>query len=203
MRPCEDCRLCCKVFPLPVLDKLAGAWCRHIGAVGCAIHGPQTPEICRQYDCYWREHDDLPASWRPDRIGIVVSEAGNVTISHHVLPVVHSSRGSFRGKPGQRGPGVARLLRLARLRRDGHSRFGGAVEFDPARWPGIASEEIEAALRYELSQDAEELKRLGAVGDEYRPLSREEAEAVCREERALVRCGQLKSTRLHPRRSLP
>ncbi|MGO9112461.1 MAG: hypothetical protein ACLP9L_24790 [Thermoguttaceae bacterium] len=46
-------------------------------------------------------------------------------------------------------------------------------------------EDIEAALRYELSQDAEELKRLGAVGDDYRPLSRVEAEAACRKAREL------------------
>ena len=59
------------------------------------------------------------------------------------------------------------------------------IEFDRARWPGISADDIEAALRYELSQDAEELKRLGAVGDEYRPLSRDEAEAACRAERKM------------------
>jgi hypothetical protein len=57
------------------------------------------------------------------------------------------------------------------------------VEFDRGRWPGVSAEDIEAALRYELSQDAEELRQLGAVGDDYRPLSRDEAEAACREER--------------------
>ena len=88
MRPCDDCRLCCKVFPVPALDKPAGAWCRHAAAGGCANHGPQKPEICRQYDCYWREHEALCESWRPDRIGIVVTEAGSVAAGDCLLPVV-------------------------------------------------------------------------------------------------------------------
>ena len=57
------------------------------------------------------------------------------------------------------------------------------IEFDRTRYPDISADDIEAALRYELSQDAEELKRLGVVGDDYRRLSRDEAEAACREER--------------------
>ena len=59
------------------------------------------------------------------------------------------------------------------------------IEFDRARWPGISAAEIEAACATRW-QDAEELKRLGAVGDDYRPLSRDEAEAACREERLMT-----------------
>ena len=79
MRPCGECQLCCKLFPVPVLEKPAGAWCRHSCAAGCAIHASR-PEVCRQYDCYWRDHDDLPDNCRPDRIGVVVTEAGNVSV---------------------------------------------------------------------------------------------------------------------------
>ena len=88
MHVCGECQLCCKLFPVPVLDKPAGAWCRHSCAAGCAIHGPRQPEVCRQYDCYWRDHDELPDMWRPDQIGVVVTEAGNVTVAVHFLPVV-------------------------------------------------------------------------------------------------------------------
>ena len=204
MRPCGACRLCCKVFPLPVLDKPAGAWCRHAHGEGCAVHGPQMLEICRQYDCYWREHDALPEAWRPNRIGSVVTEAGSVTVGHRWLPVVllqedfaedlsqdlTANQGSQPALGGSEttpeasrpaappelvdyfvGRGVAVMVIRG---------LEARIEFDRVRYPGVTADDIEAALRYELSQDAEELKRLGAVGDDYRPLSRDEAKAACR-----------------------
>ena len=45
-------------------------------------------------------------------------------------------------------------------------------------WAAIGPDGIEAAYRYELSQDAEELRRLGAVEESFRPLTRAEAPAV-------------------------
>ncbi len=197
MRSCGDCRLCCKVFPLPLLAKPAGEWCRHVCAVGCAIHGPGKPDVCCQYDCYWREHDALSEAWCPDRIGIVVTEAGSVTVGYRLLPVVlfqedcsvgvSLANGSFEpASEASLGDAVRGLLDHFVSRGVAVMIIHGLdarIEFDRARWPGISADDIEAALRYELSQDAEELKRLGAVGDEYRPLSRDEAEAACREER--------------------
>ena len=50
-------------------------------------------------------------------------------------------------------------------------RLEAKIEFDGARYPGITADDIEAALRYELAQDAGELKRLGAVDDDYQPLA--------------------------------
>jgi len=220
MRPCGDCRLCCKIFPLPVLEKAAGAWCRHAGASGCAIHGPQLPEVCRRYDCSWREHDVLSGAWRPDRIGIVVSEAGSVTVGHRLLPVVVFEV-DFPEQPFQDPPcgiGVSPASSsievppvlggsetvsdashgdAARKLLDHFVSRGVAVmiirgleariEFDRMRYDGISPGDIEVALRYELSQDAEELKRLGAVSDDFRPLSRDEAEAACRADQSIAR----------------
>ena len=186
MQACGGCRLCCKIFPLPVLDKPADAWCRHADAAGCAIHGPRTPEVCRQYNCYWREHDALPDAWRPDRIGIVITEAGSVTVNDRRLPVVlfHEDLAE-----GHAGGGVAQEVLEYFVRRGMAVMIvrglEARIEFDRERWPGISADDIEVALRYELSQDAEELKRLGAVGDEYRPLSRAEAAAACRAERCV------------------
>ncbi len=182
MRGCGECQLCCKLFPVPVLDKPAGAWCRHSCAGGCAIHGPRQPEVCRQYDCYWRDHDELPDECRPDRIGVVVTEAGNVTAGKHNLPVVIIQE-DFADA------GAGRRLRLL----DWFVRRGFAAlviyglqsrtEFDAARYVGVSPEMIDAALLYEISQDADELRRLGAVDDSYRKLSFDEAAAVCRRER--------------------
>jgi len=147
----------------------------------------------------------LPEAWCPDRIGIVVTEAGSVTVGYRLLPVVlfqedcsvgvspafsvggSPAKGSFRpASEASRSDAVRGLLDHFVSRGVAVMIIHGLdarIEFDRARWPGISADDIEAALRYELSQDAEELKRIGAVGDEYRPLSRDEAEAACRKER--------------------
>jgi len=140
-------------------------------------------DICRQYDCYWREHDALPETWRPDRIGIVVTEAGNVSVGYRVLPVVLFQEDFVAASRGAAAREMlAHFVRLGVAVMIIHG-LDAQIEFDRARYSGISTADIESALRYELSQDAEELKRLGAVGDEYRPLSRDEAEAACREEK--------------------
>ncbi len=201
MRPCGECQLCCKLFPVPVLEKPAGAWCRHSCAAGCAIHASR-PEVCRQYDCYWRDHDDLPDNCRPDRIGVVVTEAGNVSVgkegdSPHLperpagccaqMGTVPFFRprgdlpGRFRRCRG--GPAAARLL--AHFLRRGFAALVihglmARTEFDRARYPGVSAEDIEAALLYEFSQDADELRRLGAVDDSYQRMTFDEARAACR-----------------------
>ena len=183
MRVCGECQLCCKLFPVPALDKLAGDWCRHSCAGGCAIHGPRQPEVCRQYDCYWRDHDELPDECRPDRIGIVVTEIGYVLVYGSFLPVV-TFQEVFEG--AGRGIEAARLLE--RFVRDGFAVMvirgpASRLEFDRARYQGVSDEAIEAALRYELSQDADKLRRLGAVDGTFQKLSLDEALASCRKER--------------------
>jgi hypothetical protein len=180
MRPCGDCRLCCKLFPVPVLEKPAGEWCRHSCAGGCAIHGLGPPEVCRQYDCYWRDHDELPDGCRPDRIGVVITEAGNVGVGGHNIPVV-TFQEDFAGAAKE--PEGSQLL--ARFVRRGFAilvihALGARTEFDRDRYPGVSAEQIEAALLYEISQDADELRRLGAVDDSYQKMTLDEARAACR-----------------------
>jgi hypothetical protein len=182
MRPCGDCRVCCKLFPVPRLEKPAGEWCRHSCASGCAIHA-RRPEICRRYDCYWRDHDELPEECRPDRIGVVVTEAGSVMIGHYFLPAA-TFQEDFAG--AAQAAEAARLLEwfvgqgFAVLVIHG---LDSRLEFDRARYAGVSAEEIEAALRYELSRDADELQRLGAVDASYRKMSLDEATAACRKDR--------------------
>ena len=124
------------------------------------------PEVCRRYDCFWREHE-LDESWRPDRTGVVVTESGSVTNGHHLLPVVLFEEDFPRATAG----------RAAQEMLDHFISRGFAVmiihgleariEFDQLRYPGVSSGEIEIALRYELLQDAEALKQLGALGDDF------------------------------------
>ena len=55
------------------------------------------------------------------------------------------------------------------------------IAYDRSRYASISEAEIEVAFRYERSQDAEELKCLGAVKEDYRPLTWAEAEATIRD----------------------
>jgi hypothetical protein len=52
------------------------------------------------------------------------------------------------------------------------------IAYDHPRWPDITADQIEAALRYDQSQAAAELRRIGAVPADFRPLTRTEAEAL-------------------------
>lgn len=181
MRVCGTCRLCCKVFPLPVLDKPGDIWCVHACASGCAIHGADQPAVCREYDCYWREHEEMPEEFRPDRIGIVVTESGTVTVGGEELAVLLLNQ-SYREASGRR---KARAL-IDQVVAQGHVVMilhGEQMQlvYDRKRYPSILPRDIEVAYRYALSQDAEELKRLGAVADDYRPLTWEEAESLTAE----------------------
>ena len=178
MRQCGACRICCKVFPLPIFGKLEGQWCKFLSSSGCAIHDHRQPEICRQYACYWLDHEELPEEFRPDRIGIVVTECGSISVAGEVLPVCVLN---------QSEPEACRVSRAAALidsmvargwvllvvyRTDMH------IAYDRNRYVSISEAEIEVAFRYERSQDADELKSLGAVNENYRPLTWTEAEAT-------------------------
>ena len=182
-RSCGTCRLCCKVFPLPVLDKPGDAWCRFACDAGCAIHDDGIPAVCREYNCYWLEDDELSDEFRPDRIGIVVTESGTIRVRDDELPVLRLN---------QSHAGACRREKARELI-DGFVAGGAAVLLlcgpdlqilhDRARYPAITAQEIEVAFRYEQSQDADELKRLGAVSNDYRALTRVEAESSVSRER--------------------
>lgn len=161
--------MCCNVFPLPVLDKPAGQWCHLVGPVGCTVHDNGLPEVCRQYACYWLEHESLPDESRPDRLGMVVTESGTVTVGGHELPVLVIN---LLNPDSDRSP-------AARARLDDFLAAGMAalllhgpdmrIVYDRTRYANITSDDIEAAFRHERSKDAEELRRLGAVGEGFQP----------------------------------
>lgn len=163
MRVCGECRSCCHVFPLPVLDKPAGVWCRLLGPGGCTVHDDGQPEVCRRYSCYWLDHESLPEESRPDRVGMVVTEGGTIPVGGYQLPVVviNLAEPDSDGGPAARAM-VADLLAagMAALLLHGPDM---RVLYDRARYPSIGPEDIEAAFKHERSRDAEELRRLGAV----------------------------------------
>jgi hypothetical protein len=169
--------MCCKVFPLPVLGKAENQWCRHLSARGCSIHGHGQPEVCRGYVCYWLDHAEVPDAYRPDRIGIVVTECGTIPIAGSVLPVFVLNQ----SEPGACQGQAAKTL-IDDMLAKGCVLFviygpDAQIAYDRNRWTAISAKQIEAAFRHERFRDAEELKRLGAVDEDYGSLTGEGAEA--------------------------
>ncbi len=181
MRNCGECRMCCKVFPLPILDKPENQWCKFLSPAGCAIHDRGQPEVCGQYACYWLEHEEMPEEHRPDRIGVVVTESGSVNVGGEVLPVFvlnQSEAGACRAPQAQALIGSMAASGRVMLLVYGSDMH---IVYDRSRYASVSEAEIEVAFRYQRSQDAEELKGLGAVNEDYRPLTWAEAEAAVRD----------------------
>jgi len=72
-RTCGSCSLCCKVYDVPVLDKMAGVWCSHYQTgKGCSIHETR-PDFCRSFFCNWIYQTELGPEWKPDRARFVLT----------------------------------------------------------------------------------------------------------------------------------
>jgi hypothetical protein len=72
-RICGSCTLCCKLFPVPELNKAAGRWCPHVQqGRGCTIHASR-PKVCRTFHCQWLYHAELGPEWKPERAKFVLS----------------------------------------------------------------------------------------------------------------------------------
>ena len=114
---------------------------------------------------------------------MVVTESGTVTVGGHELPVLVIN---LLEPDSDRSPAAQAMMAdfltagMAALLLHGPDM---RIVYDRVRYATISPADIEAAFRYERSQDAEELRRLGAVGESFRPLTRAEAEdAISKEE---------------------
>lgn len=79
-RTCGSCSLCCKLLPIPVIDKGAGQRCQHQRhGKGCAIYSDR-PFACRVWSCRWVSDrtatQEMP---RPDRCHYVID-----TVPDHI-----------------------------------------------------------------------------------------------------------------------
>jgi hypothetical protein len=107
---------------------------------------------------------------------MVVTESGTVTVGGHEMPVLVINLlkpDSDRSPVAQAMIGDFLAAGMAALLLQGPDM---RIAYDLTRYPTIRPGDIEAAFRYERSQDAEELRRLGAVEEGFRPLTRAEAE---------------------------
>jgi hypothetical protein len=74
MRTCGGCTLCCKLPRIAEVEKPRDVWCRHcdIGR-GCKIYATR-PKVCRDFECWWLTHEEMPEDLRPDRVGCYAVE---------------------------------------------------------------------------------------------------------------------------------
>jgi hypothetical protein len=71
-RSCGTCSLCCKLLPIPSLNKPAGQRCKHQKALkGCSIY-PDRPNACKTWACRWLSDPQAAGLKRPDRTHYVV-----------------------------------------------------------------------------------------------------------------------------------
>ena len=111
---------------------------------------------------------------------MVVTECGTVTVGGHELPVLVVNLlepGSDRSPAAQAMIEDFLAAGMAALVLHGPDM---RIAYDEKRYAAVRPEDIEAAFRYERSQDAEELRRLGAVGESFQRLTRAEAESLTR-----------------------
>jgi hypothetical protein len=73
-RECGGCTLCCKLLPIPALEKAAGDRCKYQRhGKGCTVHGTGAqPDGCKVWFCRWLINDDAGDLPRPDRAGYVI-----------------------------------------------------------------------------------------------------------------------------------
>jgi Pyruvate/2-oxoacid:ferredoxin oxidoreductase delta subunit len=71
-RHCGTCSLCCKLLPMPELNKASGKACKHQRfGKGCRIYADR-PRSCRLWSCIWLTHSDAGSLHRPDRVHYVI-----------------------------------------------------------------------------------------------------------------------------------
>ena len=91
-RTCGSCSMCCKLPPVPELDKPENQWCRHCRPgkpVPCTIYQSR-PDICREFFCQWLIDDrSFGPEWKPSISKIVVrsfeSEFGDGAIAQFMV----------------------------------------------------------------------------------------------------------------------
>jgi hypothetical protein len=69
---CGSCMMCCKLPPIPELEKAAARWCQHAApGKGCSIY-ENRPTVCRRFYCHWMVDPGLGPEWKPDRAKFVM-----------------------------------------------------------------------------------------------------------------------------------
>jgi hypothetical protein len=95
-RSCGDCTLCCKVYPIPPMEKQRNVWCKACKpGRGCDIW-VERPQMCRDFNCTWITDHRLGPEWKPNVAKFVMNWA---TKEHLHITVDPGSPLSYRKEP--------------------------------------------------------------------------------------------------------
>jgi len=119
-RECGECSLCCRLFPVPELNKPANIWCEHCQpGKGCTIYD-RRPPICRGFACGWLL-GHMSDKWFPKRAGMVIKAFHKVHGGQTQMTIVVDPRApnKWREQPF-----------LDDIRRLAHLGLSGEYDFD-------------------------------------------------------------------------
>jgi hypothetical protein len=75
---CDECHVCCELFPVPALNKRAHVPCHFLGETGCSFHQQPRPYDCENFRCGYLLFP-WPQEMRPDKCGMVLMPEAYIT----------------------------------------------------------------------------------------------------------------------------
>ncbi|MDE2578537.1 MAG: hypothetical protein KGL46_07030 [Hyphomicrobiales bacterium] len=73
-KTCGACNMCCKSLEIEHFNKPMGVLCKHWkDGCGCSIYETR-PQVCRDFECDWKEERSLGPQLRPDKVGTILFE---------------------------------------------------------------------------------------------------------------------------------
>ena len=76
---CDGCTLCCELFQIAEIDKLANEMCQFCDGRGCTIHGKH-PKTCKEFLCMYAQVKDVPVELRPDKSKVIFEKISDEKI---------------------------------------------------------------------------------------------------------------------------
>ena len=75
---CNGCTLCCRVLPIPWMNKPPGVWCKHCDiGVGCKIWDDPVTDECKTFVCAYNQIENAPIELRPDKCKVIFEKVDN------------------------------------------------------------------------------------------------------------------------------
>lgn len=73
-KSCGACSMCCKILEIEEIAKPAGPFCPNcLSGGGCGVYAAR-PEVCRDFECLWKNDRGMSPQMRPDRVGTILME---------------------------------------------------------------------------------------------------------------------------------
>lgn len=77
-RKCDGCNKCCQGYLTATIygfDMFPGKPCQFVSKTGCSIYPSRPVNPCQVFKCVWKSNAAVPASFKPDELGIMMINA--------------------------------------------------------------------------------------------------------------------------------